>query len=115
MIGISTLTQNMAGAVTFETEGPTNIREAHARVSRSATLDGGSVVNHLGFSHGDRTLRVQARVTESGADVIWAIFVLGVMVNVATDEGMYRAAIETLIADNGNIKMTILIKESLTS
>ncbi len=114
MIGISTLTQNTAGAVTFETEKPTFLREASARVSRSATLDGGAVVNHLGFSHGDRTLRITANVGETVANALWAIFILGVMVNVATDEGAYRAAIETLITDNGNRKMTILFKESLT-
>ena len=115
MIGISTLTQNTAGSVTFETEKLTSIRDAPARVSRSATLDGGAVVNHLGFSHGDRTLRIYARVLESVADALWAIFILGTMVNVATDEGMYRAAIDNLAVDNGLIKMVIVIKESLTS
>ncbi|KKN36229.1 hypothetical protein LCGC14_0775590 [marine sediment metagenome] len=114
MIGISTITQDTAGAITFETEKLTTIRDGTARVSRSATLDGGAVVNHLGFSHGDRTLRIYATVGKTVADALWAIFVLGVMVNVATDEGMYRAAIDNLVVDNGDIKMVIVIKESLT-
>ena len=115
MIGISTLTQNTAGAITFDArEKKTSIRNATARVSRSATLDGGAVINHMGFSHGDRTLQIYARLTETDADALWAIFILGVMVNVATDEGMYRAAIEALNIDTTPIKMTIIIKESLT-
>ena len=120
MIGISTLTQNTSGAITFDaTEKKTSLRNATARVSRSATLDGaagGAVVNHLGFFHGDRTLQIYARLTETDADALWAIFTLGVMVNVATDEGMYRAAIEsvTLADDKGVTKLKILIKGSLT-
>ncbi len=117
MIGISTLTQNTAGAITFDaTEKKTSIRNATARVSRSATLDGGAVINHLGFSHGDRTFQIYAKLTKAADAVLWGIFALGVMVNVATDEGMYRAAIEsvTIADDKGITKMSILIKESLT-
>ena len=114
MIGISTLIQNTAGAITFETEKPTFIRNATARVSRSATLDGGAVINHLGFSHGDRTLQIYARLTEADKAALWAIFILGVMVNVSTDEGMYRAAISALDLDKTPMQMTIIIKESLT-
>ncbi|KKM27864.1 hypothetical protein LCGC14_1570410 [marine sediment metagenome] len=115
MIGISTLTQNTSGAITFDAaEKKTSIRKGTARVSRSATLDGGAVVNHLGFSHGDRTLQIYARLSEADKAALWAIFILGVMINVATDEGMYLAAISALDVDKTPMQMTIIIKESLT-
>ncbi len=112
MIGISTLTQNAAGAVVLYLI-PTELKNNTSRVSRTATLDGGAVVNHFGLSDSDRTIRVSGAISETLADTIWAIFRLGEMVNVATKDGFWRAAISLLKVDAGQINMTILIKEAL--
>lgn len=115
MIAISTIEQNENGAVVLDrVQIPDTIRRTGtARVQRAATLDGGVVINHFGFSHGDRTIRISGHVDQAVADALWDIFTSGEMVNVSTEDGFWRAAIESMEEDDGDLDMTIWIKEAL--
>ncbi len=57
---------------------------------------------------------MKGAIEEDQEDVLWELFRVGSMVNVAIADGFYRAAIERLDADAGDINMTIMIGERLS-
>jgi hypothetical protein len=87
------------------------LRNESARVSRYATLDGGCVIDHKGFSDGDRTLDIRAQWTQAQAEILWEIFREETFINVSTSEGFFYGVIETMNDENGNGRLTILVKE----
>ena len=114
MISISTITANTAGNVILDEHPNSEIHRGSARVSRTATLDGGVVLTHSGFSHGDRTLRIKARVDQDQADAIWVLHTTETLLVVAVKDGVFYCAIQDLQLDNGDCRITILIKEKLS-
>ena len=62
MISITTQTASEYFVVLEEKDG-SQLDRYSRRISRTATLDGGSVVNDLGFSDTDRTVVVDAWAT----------------------------------------------------
>ncbi len=112
MIGISTITQNSVGALILYLV-PTQLKSNAARVSRTATLDGACVLDHSGFSDSDRTISVSGEISKTLANALWVIYRLGDKINVATEDGFWRAAISLLKVDAGQLNMTILIEEAL--
>jgi len=115
MISISSVTQNVTGAVIINESLTSAFNTNTARVSRTATLDGGSVITHSGYSDGDRTLSVYARISEAQANILWAIFRSETFVLVSIPDGLYYAAIQRVRTDNGDLSMTILIKNRETT
>lgn len=85
-----------------------------ARVSRSATLDGGAVIVHSGFSHGDRTIKIIATVSEDDAETLLNIHQTETLVCISIKDGFYLGAIELLDINGGQVKMTFLIQEKLS-
>lgn len=113
MIGISKTTQATGDtAAIIINELPTSrLRNESARVSRYATLDGGAVIDHQGFSDGDRTLDVRVRWTQDQADALWSIFQSETFVNIASPEGFFYGVIESMQDENGIGRLNILVKE----
>ena len=113
MIAISKITQSTesSAAVIIKEKAKSKIRNAGARVSRSATLDGGAVIEHLGFADGDRQLDIFAAIDESMSTIIWSIFTGETFVNISTSDGFFYGVIDRLKVDNGDMQMTLLIKE----
>jgi len=61
MIGLSTRTFDLAGAIIIrELPGESDLEVFERRLSKTATLDGGVVVEDRGYTHGDRTFTVVA-------------------------------------------------------
>jgi len=91
-------------------ELPTSkLQDSQSRVSRVATLDGGSVIVDSGMVEADRTLVVEARITEAqsaGLDVLRA---QSALVNMSTPTGFYRGAIKGAVQDNGLLKLTFWV------
>lgn len=114
MIGISTIEQNLSGAVIVPLD-PTPLKSNTARIQRTATLDGGAVLSHFGISDGDRTVSVKGRVDDAISEAVWEIFQVGDLVNISIDDGFYRGAIESAEIENGEIKISILIGEKLSA
>lgn len=56
---LSTPTFDLLGVVELDLEDDTDLGETRRRVSRQATLDGGSVVNDSGHTEADRTLELR--------------------------------------------------------
>jgi len=116
MISITTLTSNENGAIILhEKKSGSELEKYPVRVSRSATLDGGAVIVHSGFSHGDRTLKVSADVTESEAEAIKAIYMTETVIRVSTRDGAYLGAMSDLSIDNGACEFNLLLTEKVSA
>jgi len=113
MIAISTITQNTEGALILEVLPSSRFREGRARATRSATLDGGCVIDHQGFSQGDRTFTIRANVTENQAGILDQVFQNETLLCLSTAEGVFRGVISTLNLRNGDMRMTFLVKERM--
>ena len=113
MIGISKATgaTGSGAAVIIRESLDSGLRNESARVSRSATLDGGCIIDHQGFSDSDRTLDIRARLTQDDADILWEIFTTQTFVNVATRDGFFYGVIDSMRDENGDIRFSILVKE----
>jgi len=83
------------------------IKNGTARISKVKTLDGGVSVNHNGFADGDRSIDVNATLSESDADILWDIFTGETFVTVAIEDGVYNAVIKTV---NIKDKVKIIIE-----
>jgi hypothetical protein len=110
MISISSIVQNVTGAVIINETLTSVLKSNTARISRVATLDGGSVITHSGYSDGDRTLSVYARLNKAQSDLLWGIFKNETFVLVSISDGLFYSSIQRVRIDNGDLSMTILIK-----
>jgi len=87
-----------------------SLRYLRSRVTRVATLDGGSVILNSGTSESDRTLTVDALVTAEQADRLEAMQAHNPMSTVSTATGFYYGAVQDLTTDNGVLRLTFLVK-----
>lgn len=115
MISISTLTQNTEGDLVIYELPTSRFHDSEARVNRMSTLDGGCVITHSGFCDADRTFDVKARLNEVDTETLRDIYKDETLINLATPEAFFRAAIQHLKSDNGDTRITLLIKERLSS
>lgn len=113
MISVSTIIKDSAGDVIINELPESKLHDSSARVSRSATLDGGCVITDSGFCDADRTFDVRARPNKDDVETLRAIFKVHSLVHIATAEGFFSGKIERLGSDNGGIRMTVIIKEKL--
>ena len=111
MIGIATELVDLEGDITFDEAVDTKLDDATARVSVSATLDGGGIITHYGFSNADRKFEINASMDESKTSKVKNIFETHQYINISTRLGIFRAAISRLWANFGQIKMTVLIEQ----
>jgi len=113
MIGISKVTQatGSTAAIIFKELPSSRLRNETARVSRYATLDGGCVIDHQGFSDGDRTFELRVKWTQDEAAIAWEMFREETFLNISTPEGFFYGVIQTMQDENGDGRLTILVKE----
>lgn len=112
MIAISKLTVDTDGALIINENLNTTLYDADARVSRSATLDGGVVIDHSGFVDGDRTLSINCTLSATEDEILRTLFENETIVYVSTKNGFYSGVISRLNGDHGNRQLTILLKEA---
>lgn len=111
MIGLSSITQSTSDFIVIKEDADSELRNERARMTRSATLDGGAVIDHLGFADGDRTLKIKATVTEADETTLWSMFRNLTYVNVVTRDGHFKGCIESMKVRHGKMQMIILIEE----
>jgi hypothetical protein len=91
-----------------------SVYDGQARVTRSGTLDGGTVIDHMGFADGDRKpIRAKVSLSESDEAILKSMFENETLIHVATRGGFYSGAISSLKGDGGEIEISILIKEKV--
>lgn len=100
------------GAVIFKYRPESEVYVSQPRVKRTATLDGGVVIDHQGYAVGDRTLDIRARVTETEAANLWSLYQDATYLILHTQEGSYYGAISDLRIDRGDLRLTFLVKEA---
>lgn len=115
MIGISTTTANTSGAMVIHERRTSSLKQYRPRVSRTATLDGGAVIVHGGFSHGDRTLNVQADMSRTQVDALIALVQTETLLNISLPDGFFSGSIDNISADAIPAQFSILLKEKLNA
>lgn len=119
MIGISTQTYDLNGTRIFQQadiETEASNRTLSRRVTRVATLDGGSVLSDSGAAHGDREiLVVEPRADEEA--VAWAAYIVEnyELVTVAMRDGAFSGCPETYRVNGGSLEINVLVKEKLSA
>lgn len=115
MIGISKITQDSQGSIVFQEHITSRFLNTQARVSRSPTLDGGSIIDHQGYSDSDLRLDIVAELTELQQSILWALYKSESFVNISIKEGFFKGVISAMFPNEGKIQMTILIQDKLSS
>jgi len=118
MIGISTQTYDLDGARIFnETSRAKDAenRRGERRTSRTATLDGGVVITDLGFSDGDRTIKV-FEPDASLESIEFARYLVEhySLAVVTTEDGAYEAVPSTYDVSDGDLTITLAVVEKLS-
>jgi hypothetical protein len=114
MISISTITGSSAGNIVLRNYGAEPKYKSSARLSRSATLDGGSVFVHSGVSASDRDLAVECRLTETEASNLKTMYENHTLVSIAFHEGFFVGYIRACeIGRDGVARLNLYIKEKV--
>jgi len=110
MISISTTIADPNGNVVLYELPTSNLNDMEARVTRTATLDGNSFIDHQGVSDGDRTLTVISPLKQPEYDNLVSIFRRSYYVMVSISTGLYLCVIKSVMIQNNQIRTTILIE-----
>jgi len=109
MVSITTQTSSTY-VVKFQEDYNSKIRRFTRRVSRVATLDGGSVVTDSGFSDTDRTFVISGQVTETQRDSLEYMQENYSLWNVVTKGEYHSCSPQKMNVDNGKLTLTLLIE-----
>ena len=90
-------------------------RENTRRLSRSATMDGGSVITDSGYSDSDRTLSFSAsNVSEDICDRLWSFFEDESMVYLSCRDGFFAGYLESVSIDSGGgVEVSFMVYEKI--
>ena len=113
-IAIAALTYDLNSPLELEILPESTLQEMSRRVTRSQTLDLGVSIVDNGFCHGDRTLRVKARVTEIQAELLLYLIRTYSLLSFSMPDGLFSGVIETCTNDSGEVSFSILVNEKLS-
>ena len=99
--------------VIFEELTDSVFRSQEARVSKTRTLDGGTSIDHRGFSQGDREFRIRARLNESQAAGMEALQENETYLHLSCPAGFFKGVIAAMEIDNGLLDLDFWVKEKL--
>ena len=110
---------SIVGSTTYcsfeENADKSDLYNASARVSRSATLDGAVSITHSGLVHGDRTLSIYAAIDSATEATLKSINETDTLINLSCKEGYFSGVIDRLRIQGGIMTMTFLVKEKLSA
>jgi len=109
MISITSTSADPSGALIIDALPSSDIDTKSARISRSQTLDGGVYINNSGFSDGDRTLRISAKLMTDQADKLTHIINNFNLVCISMSDGFYTGAIQFVKKTGILYKITIYL------
>ena len=115
MIGLSKIVADTTdGSIVIRKAYDSDIKELSIRVNSTKTLDGDVFIDYLGFSEGDRTFIIKAEITKDQETFILDVVKNETYIGISTVEGYFYGAIQQVILKNGDLSLTILIKEKLS-
>ena len=112
--GLSSTTYLADGGFILSPLPDSDLRTADRRISRTRTLDGGIVLYDSGFSHGDRTLRINLSSSQTLWDRLWTLFQAATLVTLSLNDGCYRGAFAGIVEGDGRIPLRIMLKEKIS-
>ena len=74
----------------------TRLNDVNARVSRSATLDGGCVITHHGLTRADRTLKLCVRMSDAEYDSLVDMMSADTAFTISCHAGFFSGVIENV-------------------
>lgn len=90
--------------VLHETPGSSNLRSTTRRLNRTATLDGGAVIDDAGYSDGDRTLTVALQEPSGHTyDALKAFIEGDGAQRIATRDGVFEGGILRITEQGGKL------------
>ena len=111
ILSITKTTADADGMIKFTPSVKSEFKSGALRASRSATLDGGAVIDNQGFSDGDRTFTVSAQLGLEDALKIWEWFTDADFLQVATEDGVFYGLIDQCKIDYGQANFRFLVQE----
>jgi hypothetical protein len=111
---LTTTTIDPFGAVNLKLLSSSRMEDRSRRTSRVRTLDGGVALNDGGYAPGDRDIYLVWRTKPAIDDAIKRLVELYSRVNVATPDGMYRAALDSYSVRSGKSTLKLLVLSELT-
>ena len=116
MISICSIDQDADGQILFKEDVSSRPHNARARINRIGTLDGATVLNHLGFSDGDRDIDVKTSdLTETQAAKLRDFFENDAGVTCAIDIGVYFGAIASLDTSVKPTRIRVAVQSKMSA
>jgi len=110
-IGLKKISAEAGSAVIIKDDSRSTIKEYSPRVSRSPTLDGGAVIENLGYSDGDREINIASMVDQEVETKLQSMVRDELYLVVSTRDGVFFGAIDSLKVDRGSLNLKILAQE----
>jgi len=111
VLSITKTTADTDGSIKFKPSVKSEFKSGALRASRSATLDGGAVIDNQGFADGDRTFSVVVNLSLSDAEKIWEWFTDAEFLQIATEDGVFYGLIDQCKLDYGQANFRFLVQE----
>jgi hypothetical protein len=115
LIAITAVNFSLSGNVLFDATEDSDVGTTVRRVSRTATLDGGAVLSDMGFSHADRTFRINSKgpLSQDDVGILRTMHREHSLVNCAIPEGVFQGVVNQFRDDSGFVEMSFLVKAKI--
>jgi hypothetical protein len=114
IIGLSTPNYDPAGAILLQCLESSNIGGVTRRVSRTATLDGNSVITDFGVTNSDTTVFLRIHLTMELDDAIRAIVRNNPLLILTNRLGCFLGAVNYYRVDGNIGTVSFLIKSTMS-
>jgi len=113
---IATRTFDLLGSMYFYglIDSKSNLQEFTRRMSRTATLDTGAVIDDRGYYAGDRTIEINIPSSQPAYDqLLYIIQNYGTLL-IFLPDGAFTGNMQRMKQDNGTISFSFLLETELT-
>jgi hypothetical protein len=114
MIGLSTLTYDLNGAIVLNANPDTTAQVYERRNSKNATLDGLSTISDMGYTASDNVFQVRCK--DLAADKIEQLIYLVKsypLLYYANSDGVFLGALNTLRVNVNPVEFIFQVKEQI--
>lgn len=111
MISITTITGTYDGVI-FNESAESKFKNYDPRLTKTKTLDGGTVIDHRGMITADREFPIKAtKLTAAQVAALELIVKNETYINLSCDEGFFQGVISRAEIDNGVLDMLFYVNE----
>lgn len=115
MIAISTLLYDLRGHIVLSESPKSVFPDLSRRVTRTATLDGNSTLNDLGFTDGDKTYVFSFdNLVQSQVENLEYLIKNYAIVRLSTADGCFLGSISRVGSAKNPTQLTFLVKQRIS-